>query len=768
MSDEVDAGTQAEAEPVKEAKASGPAEPLAAGIVGEVGQEAKDRKTAADDDSKAEHESTSQLAGLQRGYRDNFIYNFNGRFEASQPNFGPASGQNEHETTRRTRTGRVPMEEAAALCARFALPPRFMDAARALAENRIVVLAGAAGLGKRTSAIRLLLDAGAETVEIVSPTLTLEKLSKHDFEAGHGYLVEDWQQSLPVGSDFDWLVLRNHVMDSKVHLVITVSAAKAGRSVTQFDWQAPTAQEVLQANLADADAETRAAADQIAEKVPDTYPTAFSVGDVAAIGRRLTGGKHSPEIVQEILRELSSDPGRHVREWLSDAARTDDDFQWVTALCFAAGRSERVFDVLVIRLKAALRESGLLAESDAENDAKNGKDERVEDAPSVRRPSGLTAARTRRKAIGLLEREAGKVRFQGKETQQQYLYHRYLLQELWRDFDMNFWIAIRAWLAELIGDTTIRDVQVSVALGLAILAYEALDEVEGSYLHPWADGEQAWSGQCTAVYVLWLMSQDDSLSPIALRIATDWVNSGSPACQWTAAAALSGDLGAAYPATAAARLWHLVGQWRDVPTKAVSALANLFATLVREHEGQEAHEVLELLKDRMNRARGRGENGAGADEDASGQDGVRSSWRDDRRNRERAMLCVLAVLAVRDPMTKHPSITSFLHARPEHLELTAELWATILRNRPFRKRALEALLAAVRGYEYVSDDPEAAARSLGDALTDALPAEEHHLLSVDFANIVARSRRPKEDTTATVQALLNAFQHLAPTGRTAQ
>jgi hypothetical protein len=769
MSDEVDAGTPPADEPVKEAKASGPAEPLAAGLAGEAGQETKDRKAAADDDSRAERESTDQLAGLQQGYRDNYIYNFNGRFDASQPNFGPASGQNQQETGRRTRTGRLPLDEAAALCARFAVPPQFMNAARALAENGIVVLAGASGLGKRTSAIRLLLDAGAETVEIVSPTLTLEQLSKHDFEAGHGYLVEDWQQSLPLGgSDFDWLVLRNHVMDSKVHLVITAVAAKAGRSVTQFAWKPPTAEEVLKANLADADAETAAAADQIAGRIPDTYPTAFSVGDVAAIGRRLTSGRCPPEIVQEILGELSSDPGRHVREWLSDEHRTDDDLQRVTALCFAAGRSQRVYDVLVIRLSAVLRDCGLLAEPDAENDEKKGKDGGAEDAPGPRRPSGLAAARTRGKAIALLESEEGKVRFQGKEPQQQYLYHRYLLQELWRDFDMNFWIAIRAWLAELIGDTTIRDVQVSVALGLAILAYEALDEVEGSYLHPWADGEQSWSGQCTAVYVLWLMSQDDSLSPIALRIATDWVNSGSPACQWTAAAALSGDLGTAYPATAAARLWHLVGQWRDVPTKAVSALANLFASLVRENEGQEAHEVLELLKDRMNRARGLGEDRVGADEGASGQDGVRPSWRDDRRNRERAILCVLAVLGVRDPMTKHPSITSFLHSRPEHLELTAELWATILRNRPYRRRALEALLAAVRGYEYVSDDPETAARSLGDALTSALPAEEHHLLSVDFANIVARSRRPKEDTTATVQALLNAFQHLAPTGRAAQ
>jgi hypothetical protein len=467
--------------------------------------------------------------------------------------------------------------------------------------------------------------------------------------------------------------------------------------------------------------------------------------------------------VREILQELHSDPGRYVREWLAADERTDDEIQRVTALCFAASQTERVFDVMLIRLEATFRDQGLVREPEASSDKRENDDPAKE---VFARPPRLRALKTRR-ATGLLERENGSVRFQGKEARQQYLYHRHALQELWRDYDMKFWIAVREWLAELIGDTTLHDVQVSVAAGLTMLTFASLDEVENSYLHPWANGERAWSGQRTAVYVLWLMSRDDSLSPVALRIATDWVKSGNPVCQWTAAAALSGELGAAYPATAAARLWHLVGQWRDVPTKAVVALANLFATLTGEREAQEAHEVLELLRERMNRASGRnGPDEDGADKGAHTSPSV--SWRDDRRNKERAMLCILQVLAVEDPLTKHPSITSFLNARPEHRGLVAELWAVVLRNRPYRKRALVALLDAVRGFEYASDDPEAAARSLGDALTEALPVAEHGPLGADFTNIVARAKRPKSDTTATVRALLNAFEHLRPTERTAE
>ena len=113
-----------------------------------------------------------------------------GRKLRSGPPEGPAAGE---DGGRRARTGRLTEEEISALCAYFAEPPLFQAAAAALDRNRVVVLGGVSGLSKRTSAIRLLLNAGAAPLEVVSPTLSLEDLSKHDFEEGHGYLVEDWQ-----------------------------------------------------------------------------------------------------------------------------------------------------------------------------------------------------------------------------------------------------------------------------------------------------------------------------------------------------------------------------------------------------------------------------------------------------------------------------------------------------------------------------------------------------------------------------------------------
>jgi hypothetical protein len=703
-------------------------------------------KPAADGDQHAARDAQEQLSSLFVSFHAN---NFNAPVDGSNAVFGTSAGSGREDSGRRARTGRLTEAETSTLREHFAEPPMFRAATGALDRDRVVVLGGAGGLGKRTSAVHLLLNAGAAPLEVVSPALTIEELSKHDFESGHGYLVEDWQ--LTAGADrgdFSWRVLRDHVSDAKAHLVITTAAGKGGRCVERFAWQAPTAAQVLAACTAGSDAAGRIG--EIAERVPDTY----GVGEVAAVGRRLADGE-DPE---KILEELGHDPGRHVCEWLSAEGRTDDEIQLIVTLSFSAGQNQRVFEAMLSRLGSTLREMGLLPDPEGGKKDADGSDP----APATPPSRGLSASRTRRHPNELMERNNGRVHFRGKDASHQYLIHRHVLQELWAEFDMTFWVAVQDWLTELIGDTTVQDVQVSVALGLTVLAFTALDEVEGSYLHSWAAGEQAWSGQCTAVYVLWLMSRDDTLAPVALRIATSWVNSGDPVCQWTAAAALSGELGVVYPAEAASRLWHLVGQWRDVPAKAVVALAGLFSTLVAEADGQEAYRVLELLRDRLERSSGRNRE----DADAPGRPPV--SWRDDRKNRERARLCIVGVLTARDPKSKQPSVTSLLHARPEHLKLVADLWATVLRHRPYRGRALVALLDAVKGFEHVSDDPQTAARALGDALTEALPAAERQPLNRDFTNILARSKRPETDTTATVQALLDALKHLEPTERTAQ
>ena len=720
----------------------------------------KAREAASESDSDSEREYREQLSDTVNNWDSVTNYNnnmhFHGPVDMSGGVVGTSVGAGQGATARRSRTGRLPDDEVSVLCERFAEPAPFLAAAGALHRDQVVVLTGVSGLGKTASAVCLLRSAGAGELEIVSPTITLEELSKHDFESGHGYLVEDWQDTrgANAASDFQWRVLRDHVKDSRVYLVIITAAAKAARSVSHFGWQAPSAERVLAAYLTGTDAE------DVAAGIAGAIPAAYGVGQVASIGRRLAAGEDE----STIRKELSEDPARHVRQWLSAEKRPDKEIEEVVALGFAAGQTERIFDVMLDRLDDTLRDVGLVGVPDKDKD--KDKDDKEDGGENAGRPqpTGLRRVRAERvRADGLFERKrdtsGGTSRdimdFKGDE-QQRIAYRQHVLEQLWRDFDMTFWRAIRGWLAELIGDTMVtlfRDatVQMSVAAGLALLARVAPDEVEESYLHPWASGELGWSGQQTAVYTLWWMARESSLAPVALRVATSWVNSGDPSAQWTAAAALSGELGAGYPVEAARRLWHLVGQSKEVRPDAIFALANLFATLTRE--GEDASQVLDLLKERLSRVSGRG-----ADD---GEDGrPRRNPLDDRRIRERVMLSILAVLIVRDPRTGQSSVSSFLGARPEHRPVVAELWAEVLRNRVYRQSALTALLEAVHGFKYVSDDPEAAAHALGDALSAALPVVEHKPFKADFTNLHAHSKRNKSLSAATIRALLSALEEL--------
>jgi hypothetical protein len=704
----------------------------------------------------AEDQLGEKLASAVSGWSSGTSITVNGSINMASGTIGTSAGWSQPGGgTRLARTGRIADEEIVDLCGHFEAPPQYWEAVEALEHDRVVGLTGVAGIGKRTSALGMLRAASADPLEVVSPTVTLMKLTEYDFEAGHGYLVEDWQDArgADAASDFTWRLLSDHVKDREAYLVITASAAKAPRSVKVIAWKAPSARRVLASYVTGTSAES--VIDEVAEKLPDT--DAYEIGQIAAIGRRLADGADLPAI----LTELSEDPARYTRQWLSADDRTERDFLEVTTLAFAAGQSQRIYDIMLKRLQITLQEAGLLPDPEKEG---TGKDKEADGARAAPRSGLLDARIHRRHADGLLDRELlteGGVSWEvvgfRKEASQ-----RHALEALWRDFDIAFWIAVREWLSELIGDTMVtldRDaaIQVSVARGMALLAPVALAEIYESYLQPWAAGERGWPGQQTAMYVLWWMSLDGALAPIALRIATSWADSGDPECQWTAAFALSGQLGAVYPVDAARRLWHLIGQWKDIPVHAIVALANLFATLAGQ-EGTDAYPVLELLRERMHPATSRRDQSEVGDEPRRPS----ASWRDDRRNRERALLSVLAVLACRDPRTKQPVVTTLVQARPDYLPLVAELWGEVLCSRPHRRRALVALLDAVRGFKYVSDEPEEAARALGDALSEALPPVEHPPLITDFANIHKHSKRSRAETAATVEALLKAIEHLKP------
>ena len=87
----------------------------------------------------------------------------------------------------------------------------------------------------------------------------------------------------------------------------------------------------------------------------------------------------------------------------------------------------------------------------------------------------------------------------------------------------------------------------STAIGLALLALVAPDEVIDCYLLPWTDEDASVSQQTMAVYVVWQMSMLEQTAPLALRIAILWAGQGPPTQRRLVAYAFSGELGSAIP-----------------------------------------------------------------------------------------------------------------------------------------------------------------------------------------------------------------------------
>ena len=236
----------------------------------------------------------------------------------------------------------------------------------------------------------------------------------------------------------------------------------------------------------------------------------------------------------------------------------------------------------------------------------------------------------------------------------------------------------------------------------------------------------------TATYLLWWMCYDEALASAALQTTVRWTNQGSSAQRWTAALAFSGELGVRYPTDVTRRLWQLVTSGDEVSGPAQEGLARLFVALLGKN--QDASVILTMLDRHMVRF---GRRGA------------------DDRLMTLTMTSVLEILGARDERHHRPAIFVLLHQHPERADLVARLLAGTLCHRRYRRGALQALWEGLRALEQISATPTEDAALLGNALAEALRAEEDAALHSHLA--VTDRRAHRRDTKANVDALLEAL-----------
>jgi hypothetical protein len=671
-------------------------------------------------DGGGKRERDHDKAGDQRERLKDHVYQrFNGTIYAPNATFGisGASGGGDEQQARGRDEGRVEETVIATVVRTYAKPACYDEAEQALKDAHVVISTGAAGSGRRAGAIVMLagVRAAGKPLVRINPSITLKALSVRSFDAGTGYLIsekfaEPGERGL---TEFHWDALCQKVRKAKAYLVVTAadgSVTAVPDAIRHIQWHRPDAVDALRAHIGAA-----YVADDIIHKVAEALGTDYSLAGIGAISRGILSG----EDIGQLLEKLHGGNRQTVTGWLDDVDAAIPAVLEVAALAFVLGITERLFEDELAELKGRLRDfvpeldiRSKKAKAEAEFKFRQLRKQRadhklltVRQVP-VARNSGSIAVRH--------------VDFRVPE------YRRYVIAELWNSLGREFWAGMRRWLdsiadAEDLDPLRHADLMNSMAIGLALLALVAPDEVIDCYLDPWTEEDSSVGQQTMAVYVVWQMSMLDQTAPLALRIAILWAGQGPPTQRSLAAVAFSGELGGRYPIEATKRLSQLADQ--KEPMVAL-AFGQLFATLATQ--GGDAVVVLRELRRRM------------AD-------------RKDRQSADLLLEAVIELVQARDFRTGRPAAAIFLSDNAGHIADLGALWAQVLYLRPWRNRAIRALLATVtaiassgrgvRAKPQPPVEPGDLARLLGVAIGTELPELARAPLRFEIERWVDQERR---------------------------
>jgi hypothetical protein len=686
------------------------------GASGEPNAEPADEQPTNDGAGSAEPSQTEPSAeDTEEWRRSQHVFNtFFGSVNIGQAQFGFGS-----EQSGRRKTGPFTDQEVESALENYVKPAGFDTARRTLFDQHVVVLLAPPATGKRVGAIALLQSVVPDAPIVgLSPALSTAELASYGFRPGRGYIVQD---RLPeVGEqavlEFEGQALIRKLSESGAYLVITATGSpQACRSLRSQarEWRPPDPvalfDRYVKVELHSSDR------DRVLERVRRCP----SPRDVVVLAQLILEYDYD---VEAALESLAVSERGAVLEWFDDEP-PQDKVLFIAALAFAHGLPERLFELELSRLVVQFDHP------DAGEDT-NGLDRPLLQERRIRRSATGLA-----KVIFQLDPEFGDITPEHRLVFEVPSYRVFVIEELWNRYDRQLWDPVAAWVRDL-ALTSPEEVRMQVALGVAVLARVAGNEVEESFLKPWSCG--TLSERLTAAYVLWWFCADDTLAPLALRISLGWVRSGDPRRMRTAALTLAGELGVRYTGEALRALWRLAVRGDVLGGFARLSIAQLFSNLVQGPANGSA--VLRFLDGRLRHS------AAGT---GRGPFDARCAF-DTMR----------AILSMRVPGTAEPEpvVGTLLRTRPEDVGLLGALWADTLRSRPHRAAAVDSLRKTLESLS-VRDGLEPVIRSLGDAIAAALPPVERMLLKRDLlAELSVARGAGMGRASALAAALLAAFE----------
>jgi hypothetical protein len=602
--------------------------------------------------------------------------------------------------------GRLAEAEIAKVAQAYAEPHCYGEAMATLKAERVVILVGPNGTGRRASAITMLDHVRAVGKPIVglAPGTAVAQLATRTFDSGVGYFIADMLDAdMPLATaEYHWDNACRAVHEAEAYLVVTTAAgARITRSsaARTVNWQRPDVREVLRVHAGPA------AVDSVIEDVALALGTGAVLGKVMEAGRRISSA--TPEQVADLLTQLADNDHQHVRDWLDKVNAAIPEVLEVAALAFTAGLPERVIDEELHEFKGRVRE--LAPEISQSKEAKEEIDLRFRQVRKMRGEHPLLTV------VDIPVARVASVSVRHLDFARP-TYRSHVVVELWQRLDRDFWAGLRTWVHEIAAEGQV-DLMTSAATGLALLAQRAPDEVLDCYLDPWTAEDASRNEEFMAVLVISQMSAAGDLATLALQIAMHWATQGSRRQRRVATYVFSGGLGARFPVDAIRRLSHLAEQGESL---AGDGQAVLFMTLAGQ--GADGALVLAELRRRMNSHR-------------------------DRPAMDRVVDNIIYLLSIRDPRSGRPAIAVFLMVNPGQVSAVAPLWARVLVLRPWRVRASVALLATIAAIERSQRgqdgerNPEPLVRSLGAAIGKALPPDERAKLGPELISANEKSKR---------------------------
>ena len=604
--------------------------------------------------------------------------------------------------------GRMGEAEVAKVAKAYAEPPGFAEAMAELQAERVEILVGPGGTGRRAAAITLLdpVKAAGQPIVGLAPGTTVDQLAARTFDKGVGYLIADMIDAdmSQENAEYHWDNVCRAVREAEAYLVVTTTAgARIARSATarSFSWRRPAVAEVLRAHLGSALVE-----DSVIDDVARALEQGATLGKVAETARQMATA--TAEQVADLIAALADNDLQEVADWLDKVNAAIPDVLEVATLAFTAGLPERLVDEELGQFRSQIAK--FAPEVDLSKDeVKKEIDLRFRQVRKMRGEHPLLAVRdvpvARLASVPIRHLDFAKAG-----------YRSYVITELWQRLDTDFWAGIRWWIHE-IADSGRLNLMGSAATGLALLAQRAPDEVMDRYLDPWTAEDASWNEQLMAILVIGQMSAFGDMATLALQIVVHWATQGSRSQRRVATYAFSGGLGARFPVDATRRLTHLADQGEPL---AGNGHAVLFMTLAGQ--GADGALVLGELQWRMNHQR-------------------------DLPAADRVLDNIVYLLAIRNLRSGQPAIAEFLMANPDRVGAAAPLWARAFVMRPWRERACTALLATLAAIERSQRsedgqrDPKPLVRRIGAAIGKALPPAERAGLRPDLVSANEKSRR---------------------------